>query len=121
MSDSDEIKSKTRDVEHFNLKPKKRCNSFVKWIDKDMIPVKISYILFYASLGAWSPFTVLFLTSLDLNPLQADTILAVTAVVSTIATPFWAFFSDLTGINYLYSTYIGRSSKWLVKVNSTSN
>ena len=90
-----EIKEKFGKVED-KENPKTKRNPF-KWIDKEMLPVKLSYTFYYGSLGAWSPFIVIFLTSLDLNPFQSVLIWALLLIISTISTPFWAFLCDLTG------------------------
>ena len=74
----------------------KKCHPY-RWIDKDMLTVKLGYAFHFAALGAWYPFMLLFLTSLDLNPFLAGSILSLRAVASSLATPLWGFVSDFTG------------------------
>ena len=75
---------------------RKSCIPY-KWIDTGMLSVKLCYIFHHAAIGAWYPFMLLFLTSLDLNPLLAGTILSLRSLSSAIVTPLWGFLIDYTG------------------------
>ena len=83
----------------------KKCHPY-RCIDKDMLTVKLGYAFHFAALGAWLPFELLFLTSLDLNPLLAGLILSLQAVASSLATPLWGFVSDFTGRKKIVMTII---------------
>ena len=77
-----------------------------RWIDRDMVSVKLSFAFHYAAIGAWYPFMLLFLISLDLDPLMAGLILSLRSVASSLATPLWGFLSDYTGRKKIVLTTI---------------
>ena len=77
-----------------------------RWIDRDMIPVKLSYAFYFSAVGAWYPYIMLFLISLDLDPLMAGLILSIHAITSSLATPLWGFLTDFTGRKKIVLTTI---------------
>ena len=83
----------------------KKCHPS-RWIDKDMLSVKLAFAFHYAAIGAWYPFMLLFLTSLDLDPLMAGMILSLRSVTSSFSTPLWGFLSDYTGRKKIVITTI---------------
>ncbi|XP_066937039.1 uncharacterized protein [Clytia hemisphaerica] len=72
-----------------------------KHINVKLIPVKLAFIFYYSSIGAWWPYMMLFLTSLGLNPFLAGLCICVRTVVSTFSVPFWGFISDFTGRQHI--------------------
>ena len=102
--DKQEFEVNDDDLELVEKNPK-NCNPS-RWIDRDMISVKLSFAFHCAALGAWYPFMLLFLISLDLDPLMAGLILSLRSVASSLATPLWGFLSDYTGRKKIVLTTI---------------
>ena len=102
--DKQEFEVNDDDLELVEKSPK-NCNPS-RWIDRDMISVKLSFAFHYAAIGAWYPFMLLFLISLDLDPLMAGLILSLRSVASSLATPLWGFLSDYTGRKKIVLTTI---------------
>ena len=73
-------------------KQKKQC----RFIDIQVISAKISYFMYYAAVGAWWPYMMLFLTSLGLSPFLSGLIICLRTAVSSFAAPFWGFITDYT-------------------------
>ncbi|XP_065678971.1 major facilitator superfamily domain-containing protein 6-like [Hydra vulgaris] len=74
------------------------CNK-EKWyyIDKDMIPAKLTYFFIGAERSSVSPFLTIFLISIGLNLKQVGYVISFTYVGQIIGSVFWGVIADKTG------------------------
>ena len=79
-----------------NVPTRKRWWSWL-YINKEMVPCKLTYLLFGGVVGSYAPYLPMFLNSLGLTPAQAGFTIGLEFVVSSLANPLWGYFADRTG------------------------
>lgn len=72
-------------------------NAFTKFIDKEMIPAKLTYLLCEGYMGSILPILNVFFVMLGLTPAQAGLITGVSFAVAAIAPPIWSSIIEAFG------------------------
>ena len=77
-----------------NQQGEKRTKSF---INRSMIPLKLSYFFYGCSLGTYGIYFNPFFISLGISKSNAGFITGIAFAIATIAGPLWGILSDYTG------------------------